>query len=46
VSFKKWMELDKEYVESANLFDDIRIIVKTGVIIGKSLLIQISKLFK
>ena len=37
LSFKKWMELDKDYVENANLTTDITISVKTFLIVFRQL---------
>jgi lipopolysaccharide/colanic/teichoic acid biosynthesis glycosyltransferase len=35
LSFKKWMELDKEYLRNASLLGDIKIIVKTLIVLLK-----------
>ena len=37
LSFKKWMELDLEYIKKKNLWYDIEIAIKTILLIGKSL---------
>jgi lipopolysaccharide/colanic/teichoic acid biosynthesis glycosyltransferase len=43
LKFKRWMQLDREYIENANLTTDLVIIFKTVMII---LSIGIRKLFK
>jgi lipopolysaccharide/colanic/teichoic acid biosynthesis glycosyltransferase len=43
LTFNKWMELDREYVESANIVSDVKIILGTALIVLRSIIQKISQ---
>lgn len=45
LTFKKWMELDKDYVENANLLTDMTILAKTVFIMSKQIVKQCFSLY-